>query len=85
MPMPLDVKVTYTDGSTEDFHIPLRMMYGHKPTSATVLDDWSWVQPSFDFTTKKEIRSVEIDTDQQMADIKRENNSKTIDLEKIKG
>jgi len=84
MPMPLDVKVTYTDGTTEDFHIPLRMMYGHKPTSATVLEDWSWVQPSFNFTTKKEVRSVEIDTE-QLADIKRENNSKTINLEKIKG
>ncbi len=85
MPMPLDLKVTYIDGSTEDFHIPLRMMYGHKPTTATVLNDWSWVQPSFDFTTNKEIRSVEIDKDERMADINRANNSKTIELEKLKG
>ena len=85
IPMPLDVKVVYQDGSTEDFHIPLRMMYGHKPTKATVLDDWPWVQPYFNFTTKKDIRSVEIDTKHTMADINRENNSKSISLERIKG
>ncbi|NNC70361.1 MAG: M1 family metallopeptidase [Flavobacteriaceae bacterium] len=85
MPMPVDVRVTYTDGTTEDFYIPLRMMYGSKPTKATKLDDWSWVQPKFSFTTKKDVRSVEIDVKHQVADINRDNNSKTTSLEKIKG
>ena len=85
MPMPLDIKVTYADGSTEEFYIPLRMMYGSKPTSATKLNDWSWVQPEFGFTAKKEVRSVEIDAKYKLADINRENNSKTVELEKIKG
>ena len=85
MPMPLDVKVTYADGTTEDFHIPLRMMYGSKPTKATKLNDWSWVQPEYGFTTNKEVRSVEIDVKHKVADINRANNAKTISLEKIKG
>ncbi len=74
MPMPLDVKVTYTDGTTEDFYIPLRMMYGQKPTDATIKNDWPWVQTSYSFETSKAIKSVEIDPLQQMADIDRTNN-----------
>ena len=85
MPMPLDIRVKYTDGTTEDFYIPLRMMYGSKPTSATKLNDWSWVQPEFSFTAKKEVRSVEIDIKHKVADINRDNNSKTVALKKIKG
>ena len=74
VPMPLDVKVTYLDGTTEDFYIPLRMMYGQKPTKSTVKKDWSWVAPSYSFKTTKTIKSVEIDPLKQMADIDRTNN-----------
>lgn len=75
MPMPVDVKVGYTDGSEESFTIPLRLMRGHKPTSATVLEDWAWAHPTYTFTTKKQVRSVEIDPSKLMADINQENNT----------
>jgi len=74
MPMPIDVTVTYADGTTEDFNIPLRMMRGNKPTNATVIDDWAWSYPSYSFSVSKDIKKVEIDTSQLMADIDRENN-----------
>ena len=74
IPMPLDLKVVYTDGTTEDFYIPLRMMYGQKPTKATVINDWPWVQPNYSFETSKTVKSVEIDASQRMADIDRTNN-----------
>lgn len=74
MPMPIDVTVTYTDGSTEDFNIPLRMMRGNKPTTATVIADWTWAHPTYTFTVSKNIKKVEIDTSKMMADIDRENN-----------
>jgi aminopeptidase N len=77
MPMPIDLSVTYQDGSTEDFNIPLQMMYGHKPTGAKVLDSWSWVNPSYSFSTDKKIKSVQIDPKKLMADIDRENNAMT--------
>ena len=76
MPMPLDVTITYTDGSSEDFLIPLRMMYGHKPTKARVLEDWPWAYPTYTFETKKAIKSVEIDPKQGMADVNKANNVK---------
>lgn len=75
MPMPIDVEVTYTDGSKETFNIPLRMMRGEKPTKATVITDWTWAHPTYTFATSKEVKSVEIDPSKLMADINQENNS----------
>ncbi|WP_439152633.1 M1 family metallopeptidase [Winogradskyella sp.] len=74
MPMPIDLTVTYTDGSKEEFYIPLQMMRGEKPTSATIISDWAWAMPTYTFETNKEVKSVEIDNSQLMADINRENN-----------
>lgn len=75
MPMPIDLRVTYDDGSVEEFYIPLKMMRGGKPTSATVLESWSWVAPTYKFTTEKNISKVEIDPSGLMADVDKENNS----------
>jgi aminopeptidase N len=74
MPMPLDLKVTYTDGSSEDFYIPLQMMRGEKPTEAEVLPDWAWAFPTYSFKTEKPVSTVEIDPSGLMADSNRENN-----------
>jgi len=74
MPMPMDISVTYTDGSTEEFYIPLTMMRGEKATKAIKLNDWSWVAPNYYFTTKKDIKSVEIDALHRMADVDKSNN-----------
>lgn len=76
MPMPIDLTVTYTNGETEDFYIPLQMMRGEKPTTATVINDWAWAYPTYTFTTKKTVKSVEIDPKNLMADINKGNNKK---------
>ncbi|WP_339895174.1 M1 family metallopeptidase [uncultured Algibacter sp.] len=76
MPMPIDVTVTYIDDSTEDFYIPLQMMRGEKPTTATVIKDWAWAYPTYTFQTSKDVKSVEIDPKGLMADIYKENNKK---------
>lgn len=74
MPMPLDVLVTFTDGTEELFNIPLRMMRGAKPTSAKVLADWAWAYPTYSFEVPKEVKAVYIDPEGYMADIDRKNN-----------
>jgi hypothetical protein len=74
MPMPIDLEVTYTDGSKENFNIPLRMMRGNKPTSATILEDWAWANPVYSFTVSKNVKSVTIDKSKLMADVDDENN-----------
>ena len=60
MPMPIDLMVTYEDGTSEWFNIPLQMMYGHKPTEAKILDSWSWVNPFYTVNTQKKVSHVQI-------------------------
>ncbi|QRM88670.1 M1 family peptidase [Lacinutrix sp. WUR7] len=76
MPMPLDVTVTYVDGTTEEIYIPLQMMRGEKPTTATIKADWAWAYPTYTFEGSKAISSVQIDPKEMMADINKENNKK---------
>ncbi len=81
MPMPLDIHVTYEDGSEEIFYIPLRIMRGEKPaendTKRTILEDWQWVNPSYTFEipiSMDSISSIAIDPSQRLADIDKSNN-----------
>ena len=78
MPMPIDVTVTYENGTTEDFYIPLRQMRGEKPSSATLLEDWAWVFPTYSFEASKKVIAVQIDASGLMADVKSENNQLSI-------
>lgn len=82
MPMPIDVNIEYTDGTKENFYIPLRMMSFEKPNQTTdvkrtVLNDWAWAYPTFSFEINKPktaIKKITIDAAGLMADVKRENN-----------
>lgn len=85
MPMPIDVLITYKDGSKELHYIPMNLMYGTKKaedeTPVIIHDEWKWTQPEYMFTISKavsEIKEVEIDPSQRLADINRVNNKITI-------
>lgn len=78
MAMPIDVRVIYKDGTTQDFYIPLREMRGEKPTSTTLLRDWTWTYPTYNFKTPKAISSVEIDPSGLMADVNDKDNKLSI-------
>ena len=80
MPMPIDIEVEYTDGTKEQFYIPLQMMRGEKPstTQRTVLKDWAWAHAYYEFTinkSKSDIKLVTIDPENKMADVNKYNNS----------
>jgi len=78
MIMPVDLKITLVSGVTQVYNIPLRVMRNHKPLGEMKLaDDWAWTNPTYELvvdTPVEQIESVEIDPNQQMADIDRENN-----------
>lgn len=77
MPMPLEIKVDYKDGSSENFYIPLRMMYWSKPNVGKEMDDWAWAYPTYELTlnrSKSQIHKIEIDPSQKMADVNRIDN-----------
>ncbi len=82
MPMPVEVTVNYTNGSSKQVYIPLQMMRWEKSfpddDTVTVADDWAWAYPTYTFSLEEplsEISSIEIDSSQLMADINRENNT----------
>ncbi|RAJ17852.1 M1 family metallopeptidase [Olleya aquimaris] len=80
MPMPLDLEVEFTDGTTEQYYIPLQMMRGEKPvtTETKILNDWAWAYPTYSFSISKPksmIKSITIDPKQRMADIDKSNNT----------
>ena len=79
MPMPVDLLVTYDDGSTQAFHIPLVMMRGNRPleSNEVLLDDWAWTHPtySFEWPVTQGIESIKIDPLRKTADVNRKNNS----------
>ncbi|HET8838701.1 MAG TPA: M1 family metallopeptidase [Flavobacteriaceae bacterium] len=83
MPMPIDLMITYKDGTKELVYVPLQMMRCTKPdeTSETVQrvvkEDWAWAYPTYEFTIerpKSEIAQIEIDASDRLADVNRENN-----------
>ncbi|MFT4846407.1 MAG: hypothetical protein ACI94C_000516 [Sediminicola sp.] len=80
-PMPIDLYITYKDGTSEMINIPLRMMRGSKPSpngvNFTVAEDWPWTHPDYTLTINKsvgEIVRIEIDSTRRMADINPANN-----------
>ena len=81
MPMPMDIYVTYQDGSKEIFYAPLSIMRGEKNNESTlkrtILSDWPWTNATYSFEINKkvsDIKSIELDETGLMADIDRSNN-----------
>lgn len=81
MPMPIDLLITYKDGSQELHYIPLDLMYASKPQEGNlkpIIDPaWPWTNPEYLVTLTKtvgDIKEIEIDPSQRMADLNRVNN-----------
>ncbi len=81
-PMPVDLMVTYKDGTKELFYIPLSETLGNKPVEdehvlRNDLVAWPWVNPAYTARINRkpeEIASIEIDPSERMADVNRKNN-----------
>uniref|UniRef100_UPI004048D276 M1 family metallopeptidase n=1 Tax=Algoriphagus sp. TaxID=1872435 RepID=UPI004048D276 len=82
MPMPIDLVITYKDGTKELVYLPLEILRGAKmeePNAPKLVltQDWPWVYPTLTISLKREldtIKSIEIDPSKRMADIQVENN-----------
>jgi hypothetical protein len=82
MPMPLDVVVTYTDGTQETIYLPLVIQRGNKPEEIgmpvrVMTERWPWTNYTREVQLSRpisKIKSVEIDPSLRMADVNRENN-----------
>lgn len=88
MPMPVDLVITFRDGSQIMYNLPLEMMRNNKAapvgfeTNYVMLQDWPWTHPTRTLELEhniNEIESIEIDPARGMADIDRSNNR--VDIE----
>ena len=83
MPMPIDLQLTFKDGSTQMFYVPLNLMYGNKPNENNaqkrdLLPEWNWTHPTYIVEMKQrltDIKMVAIDPSKRMADVDRKNNT----------
>ena len=83
IPMPIDLVITYTDGSQELYYIPTNETLGNKPVEDTAthrldLEAWPWVYPTYTLKIDRhpaEIKRVQIDPSKRMADVDSSNNS----------
>ena len=82
MPMPLDLQLSFKDGTKELHYIPLNLMFGEKPAedpavTRKVYEAWKWTHPSYIVETKRKLADftgVEIDPSLRLADVERKNN-----------
>lgn len=82
MPMPVDVQLTFKDGTKELHYVPLDLMYGAKPVedesvTRKVYEPWHWTSQVYVIETSRkllDVVSAEIDPSLRLADIERKNN-----------
>lgn len=76
MPMPIDLELTFKDGTKELHYIPSDLMLGNKPAENDVTriihGEWNWTNRTYNVIFKhrlSELVSVEIDSTKRMADV----------------
>ncbi len=82
MPMPIDLQLTFRDGSKELHYVPLDLMYGQKPVEdpsipRVAYPAWKWTHSTYTIETSRKLMDIavaEIDPSQRLADIERRNN-----------
>ncbi|MFN3999454.1 M1 family metallopeptidase [Algoriphagus sp.] len=82
MPMPVDLVITYKDGTSESIYLPLVIMRGEKAVEEGMpnrihTEAWPWTNLTKTLVLTKNlstIKSVEIDPSKRMADLQPENN-----------
>jgi aminopeptidase N len=81
MPMPIDLLIEFKDNSKRLVYIPMYLMFGEKPTENKVtrqtLEPWKFTHPVYEVELNvplSEVKNIEIDPSQRMADVDRSNN-----------
>ena len=82
IPMPIDLQLSFKDGSKELHYVPLDLTYGVKPketdtVSRKVYEPWHWTNATYTIETNRRLTDItvaEIDPSQRLADIDRRNN-----------
>ena len=87
VPMPVDLQLSYKDGSKQLHYIPMYLMFGEKPVEFPNLprvthDAWKWTHRAYIIEVDRKLTDldkIEIDPTQRLADLRHEDN--VFDLE----
>jgi hypothetical protein len=84
MPMPIEIEVSFADGSADIYYIPTDLMHGNKKfysKNIFYMDPWTWTSTEYEFVVEgdKKIIKVEIDPSKRIADVNQFDNSFEID------
>jgi aminopeptidase N len=82
IPMPIDMELSFKDGTKEMHYIPAYLMFGAKPAEdpsiiRKVYEEWKWPADTYIIETNRRLTDLvkaEIDPSQRMADINRRDN-----------
>ena len=83
IPMPIEVVVSFEDGSFDLYYIPNDLLHGYKSFNKEVylMEPWNWVSTEYEFVVEgnKKIIKIEIDPSKRIADVNQLDNSVVID------
>jgi hypothetical protein len=81
MPMPIDLQLTFKDGTNMMHYVPMYLMFGEKAEEDNLKRDvhpsWKWTHPTYTLTVNRRLTDLvlaEIDPSYRMADTDRKNN-----------
>jgi hypothetical protein len=82
MPMPIDLQLSFKDGTKELHYIPMYLMFGQKPQEypsipRKVYEHWKWTHDTYTIETNRKITdltAIEIDPTRRLADVERKDN-----------
>ena len=79
IPMPIEVVVSYEDGSSNMYYIPNDLLQGYKTFKNEVylMEPWNWASTEYEFEVQgnKKVVKVEIDPSKRIADVNQIDNS----------
>ena len=83
IPMPIEVVVSFEDGSSNTYYIPNDLLHGYKSFKNDVylMEPWNWASTEYEFEVQgnKKVTRVEIDPSKRIADVNQLDNSVEID------
>ena len=79
IPMPIEVVVTFEDGSSDMYYIPNDLLHGYNAFKNDVylMEPWNWASTEYEFEVQgnKKVSKVEIDPTKRIADVNQMDNS----------
>ena len=76
--MPIELVVSFSDGTSEMYYIPNDLLFGYKKfdTEVNYMESWNWASTEYEFKLEglKKVVKIEIDPSKRLADFNQSDN-----------